>query len=67
MEGGASVMTEIIANVGSILTAVIGWVGDVFTMIAGNELFMFLILLPLGVSLIYFVVRLISSIRSRSI
>lgn len=60
-------MTDLIAKIGEVLTAVIGWIGEAFTMISTNDLFMVLILIPIAFGVIFLVVRIIMSIRSRAI
>lgn len=65
MEGGVSAMSTIISNVGTVLTGLLGWVGDVFTALTEIDLFMFLILIPISVGLIYLAIRIIKKFAGK--
>lgn len=64
MEGG-SAMATIITNVGTVLTGLLGWVGDVFTALTAIDLFMFLILVPISIGLIYLAIRIIKKFTGK--
>ena len=65
MEGGVSAMATIISNVGTVLNGLLGWVGDVFTALTKIDLFMFLILIPISVGLIYLAIRIIKKFAGK--
>lgn len=55
MEGGATVMADIISNAGSVLTGVLGWIPQVATALLEIDLIMFLIYLAVvGVTIFFF-------------
>lgn len=59
MEGGATVMAEIIANAGSVLSGVLGWIPQVATALLEIDLIMFLIYLAVVGVTIFGVIKLI--------
>lgn len=59
MEGGASVMADIITNVGSVLTGILGWIPQVATALLEIDLIMFLIYLAVAGTTVFGVVKLV--------